>query len=349
MNTSENKTSNGKGAEKSAPAPTTLETTTSSSKEMKSQAEIEKQIEERLRKKLEAEYAAKAKETEAKKLSPQEELAQAVNAKSIELGTPDANRVIIVRAKNVASDGEVRLGQLLPGIKKGYHVYKNEFGLYETGMTNQELISLNERLPVWDKEKGIPDPEFWQKYSLTLTTSEKRLHIDKSPRHYIDWKVALSHPDIANRESDLTSRTPFYIVDEEAEAKQSNMELDALTKAYNYITKMSPTEKRSFLSLLGVPSKDSTDSVVILHLRQQAEQAPSKFVAYYEDGAKGEKVIISEMVDYNILRKVNGAYYYNESLLAVDMLAAVQWMSDLKNQDVKLKLMQELEVSKRKG
>jgi hypothetical protein len=320
MSTSEIKTSKGNGAEKSAPASPTLEAATKK--------------------------PAAKKEP---KVASQEEIANAIAAKNEELELEELDRLIVIRANNVATTGEVTLGQLLPGTKRSYHVYKNDFGVYETGLTKDELIELNNELPVWDEKRKRPNPEFWQKYSLNLTTSEKRLRVDQNAKHYIDWKVALTHPDIANSESKLNSRTPFFIVDEEAEAEQSNIELNALTKAYNYISQMSTTEQKAFLSLLGIPSKDSSPSVAILHLRQQAEQSPTKFVAYYEDGSKKEKVIISEMVDYNVLRKSNGAYYYNEVLLAVDMLAAVQWMSDPKNQEVKLKLMQQLELAKRRG
>jgi len=358
MSTSEQKTTKGKGEAKASPAPS-LENATKPSAPAKSKpvtpapatpAETEKEIEERLRAKIEAEYAEKAKETVVKDTpGSQEEIAKAVAKTSEELGAKPINRIVIIRANNVATNGEVQLGQLLPGNKKGYHVYKNDFDVYVTGLTDEELMEINKRLPVWDVERKIPNPEFWKKYSLVLGTSEKRLHIDKNDRQFIDWKVALSHPDIANSESKLNSRTPFFIVDEEAEAEQSNRELNALTKSYNYITNMTATEKKAFLSLLGIPSKDSTESVATLHLRQQAEEFPEKFVSYYEDTSKKEKLIISEMVEYNVLRKSNGAYYYNEVLLAVDMLATVQWMSDPKNQEVKLKLMQQLELAKKQG
>jgi len=343
-------------AKKAAPKPT-LETSTSPApaKEKLSEkavpAKTPAEIEAKLRAELEQEYADKyAKQAGEKKVTEkpanQEDIADAIRKSSAANGANEVDRVIIIRAKNVASSGEVQLGQLLPGIKRGYHVYKNEFGAYVTGLTDDELKRLNKVLPVWDVDRNIPNEEYWKSYVLSLGTSEKRLRVDKAERHFIDWKVALSHPDIANTESDMTSRTPFFIVDEEAEANKSNKELDALTASYNALSEMSPQEKRSFLSLFGVSTKDSSDSVITLHLRQQAEEAPLKFVAMFKDTSKAEKITLSEMVEFGVLRKASGAYYFNESLIAVDLLSAVQWMSDPTNQDVKLLLLQELEVTK---
>ena len=332
--------------------------------EAKADEEAKVKLELELREKIEAETEAKylakyQKEEEARKAKETEEVSEGPNRDALEKALKKQDEelknsayvgdvIVKIRASNPAArEGTTVVGQLLPGIKRGFGVSKNEFGIYNTGFTDKELKAFK-TLPVWDKELERPNPKFWDGYQLILTSSEKRLNITKSEEHRIHHRIATIHEGIANSEDKVNSSTLFFILDEEAEAENANRELDYLTSSFTYIQKMSPSERRSFLSLFGVPTKNTSDNVIVAGLRQQAESSPQKFIKLYEDDNRKDKIIINEMVEYGILAKREGAFWFNEILIGTEFASTVAWMVDPLNQDVKRKLMQHLEIAKKR-
>ena len=110
---------------------------------------------------------------------------------------------------------------------------------------------------------------------------------------------------------------------------------------------MAPSERRAFLSLFGVGTINSSDEVVTMNLSEKAQEGPQKFVSMYEDDNKTDKIVINEMVEHNVLQRREGAIWFNDALIGPDFAATVVWMAQPKNQDIKLKLMQQLEIAKR--
>lgn len=310
-------------------------------------AKLEKEMQEKYLKEQEERLAKEANQKQEQPVASSEDIGAAIDKKMEEIGSPVVEKVIKIRPSSVAK-GEARVGQLLPNVKRGFGVGKDNFGIFHTGFSEKELKSFKQ-LPVWDYEFNRPKDEFWNNFQLMLTTSEKILNPARSEEHRIFARIAEMHPEIANSESEINSRTLFYIVDEEREAESANLELDALTQAYVYIQKMAPSERRAFLSLFGVGTKDSSDNVVTMNLRKEAEAAPQKFVKLYEDDNKADKILINEMVEFGVLQKREGAFWYNESLIGTGFSETVVWMSKPANQDIKIKLMQMLEVYKRRG
>lgn len=259
-----------------------------------------------------------------------------LNAKKV-----NTNRQILIKPVSIGSE----IGDLLPGARKTYSPYKSASGRWVTGLTDDELQKF-ETIEVWDPVLKRPNDAFWSNYSLQLTSAKKVLYIDENERHLIDYKFALSIPEIANTYNERNDDTPFYIVDDEREAEIDNMEFDELTEAYTILKSMTLAQRRGFAVLLGIPVRYSSDSVVLKALREEADNDPKNFIAEWKDAGRDTKTLLHELVEYGIIQKRVDSYYFNDALLGIDELSSVQWLSSPENSDVKLKLKQQLEALK---
>ena len=243
---------------------------------------------------------------------------------------------VIIRTVKVGTG----YGELLDGVARAYKPGKNRSTRkYNMGLTEEDKKTLKEI---------VVDEEYADKYSLTLIAGkEHTLYPHKNERDFIDYKFALMHKKIANNKSAVNSSHDFYIVDEEEEAKEVSNNLTYLKDAYVKLDDMGPTERREFLTLFGIPSKESSDDVVIKKLKEQVDNNPESFVRLYDDVQRKTKVLLNQLEEYGIIVKRGISYYHNENLIGTDYAAAIVFLEEPKNQSVKIQLRAYLEETKK--
>lgn len=189
------------------------------------------------------------------------------------------------------------------------------------------------------------DDTFWDKYKIVLTHKSRELDLD-NPKDLLDYRFMRADKDFANSQSEINSETTYILFDEVTEAKEKNKSFDDNYQALGYIKDMSEGEKKKFLMLFGYKTNNVSPDVVMKELTNKANLNPVDFCQKYEDKNKVVKMLIKELVNYQILRTDKLAYFYGELTVGANIELAINYLDDIKNQDIVLQWKKILEERK---
>jgi hypothetical protein len=218
-------------------------------------------------------------------------------------------------------------------------------GTIVTGLNKEDEKRLSELL----KRDLSPSSIFWRDYAIVMTEKEKELNID-NPEHELAYKLMLAHMRVANSETErhLWPAADYVIYNEETDAKVKNEKFSAKRKAVTLFNELTPIEMRNILKLY--PGFVNTESVsmeiVEAKLFEFVEANPDEFVAKVKDKKLEMKIFLKDLVSSRILRKNKTSFYYGDDFLGHDEESTISYLDDLKNQDLKIDLKQQLQKAK---
>lgn len=239
------------------------------------------------------------------------------------------NRVVTIRPVELAKPGQyIKFGTVYNKGRFTLTVAKNSNGDWVHGHTPAELLEY--------KNHKVNSDEFWLSYRLVLTQDIKRLNIDTNEKDRIDYRVAKTQEVIANSVAEITPRTKFVMYDEQEEAKVVNRKHEHKMEAYLALNKMSAVEKREFLTLFGMRTKDASDEIVQRRILGLVEQDAEKFNEKYKDERKDTKMLLYQLIEWEILKKTKEGVYYKELLIGMDERSAINYLDDPFKQDLRI-------------
>ena len=220
--------------------------------------------------------------------------------------------------------------------------YYDISGIIKTGLTKEDEVRLGEKL----KKDLTATSEFWHDFRIVMIGEKEKTFNTVSPIQELEVLFLKSHKRIAKSLLEKNAMADYYIVDERAEAQETNNKSSVKIKANRLFDLLTLDQKRDILKLYPGFSKTENVSAEIVEARlyEKLEENPAKFVNLTEDSKRDMKVLVKDLVDNAILRKNRNAYYYGDDVLGHDEESTITHLEDPKNQGLKIALMQELET-----
>ena len=217
-------------------------------------------------------------------------------------------------------------------------VIDSRLGTILTGTTRKEFEEL---FPGEDYDK------FFAKLTVRLSIEGKTLDLT-SPMHKVIYNLLKVHPWVC---LDVTKYNPgkhkVILSDEEAKAEARVKVADLRRKAYVAVDEMSSSDMRKFLYLFGIDGKNASDIVVRDKILDLAEKDSETFVKLYYDDNKATRTLLKTLNSRGIVRKNGASYFYGSTEESIHIGAneelAILFLDDAKNQELKIRLMGELD------
>lgn len=218
--------------------------------------------------------------------------------------------------------------------------YFTRTGNRYTGLTKEDEDRLGEILRL----DLSPRSAFWITFHIKM--GAKDLILDTSDTYdelrYIFLK---SHRRVANGLADRKATANYVIVNEEIEAKEINKISQLKRKAFREFDKMSVGDMRKCLRVLGHSAEDINAEIVEKRLNDYVESDPISFMDKWVNNKNKEtEFLIQEAVSKNVIRKNKNIYKYGTDIIGHNLEAAVDYIDDPANQDLKFAITQETKV-----
>ena len=235
---------------------------------------------------------------------------------------------------------------LLPKCKDTVVARQDRSG-YITGLTKEEEEKLETDLFL---TKGTLSrfSEYWLDYAVFLT--EKGLQLDtENPKDLIDYKLLLMSEKVANSVNELTDfpKARFVIYDMLEDAKKENEFNKIKKKAFGEFNKLSVPDMKKLLKLFGINSDNGTDEIVENTLMEIVETRPSEFLKMSNIEDFSIRLLIEELLQNNILRKVGPRYEYGQDTIGHTIDKAIEYLKDPLNQELVIVLKENLDARKK--
>jgi len=168
----------------------------------------------------------------------------------------------------------------------------------------------------------------------------------------LKFRMLQQHDWIANTEHDVAgnSTARFYIYDPEAASKIEDAKMEFEFAAIEAFSNATVEERKGLLRIYGKKGVDlMSETMVKTELYKQVKLDPKEFIRLATAKDTPVRALIEALMEKGILKK-KGTYFYNgEDLLGSSTDEVVSYLSDLKNQAVKLALEGKLKPKKTKA
>jgi len=176
--------------------------------------------------------------------------------------------------------------------------------------------------------------DFLLGYQLRFT--DKGLKLDVAvPDNMVKYKFCQVHSWIASSKSGANPAIHFFFIeDETAEAKISNLKMEVELDCFAALKKMSSVDRRDFLKLYGIVPDTFSDEIVLKRLRDFIAVDPEKFILRYDDIHKAIKILISSLILKGVLRRNGKSIFYEETCIGGNEELAVEYLNNGANDDL---------------
>lgn len=212
-----------------------------------------------------------------------------------------------------------------------------------TGLSKVDQERLEEALKL---KKGdlLPNGEFWIEYRIVMT--DRAIEIDTdSPKGELDVLFLKAHKKVANSVNDMENwpEADYVIYDLEEDAKKENIKTKVIKNAYMKFGKMTSTEMKDVLKLLGKRVDDVPNEFLENELSRVIQERPEDFLAVVEDKHIKTRILIEDLVRIKALKKAGSHYIFGDEPIGHDLESTIIYLEDPKNQNVKGTLVNKLE------
>ena len=223
--------------------------------------------------------------------------------------------------------------------------YWTRSGNVYTGLTSEDEKKL---------EKGLGYAEgtlskgnkFWDNFCIKLGAKPLVLHINEGNSwDDLQYLFLKGHKRVATSLEDIKPGTDYVMINNEAEAEQSNRINRIKRDAIREFDKLSTTDMRKCLRLYGYKSDTMSEGLVESKLFAMIEHDPQSFFDKWVDNKnKNTQFLIEQAISKNVIRKNRNAYYYGTDVVGKSLLDAISYLDDPKNQDLRMTIVKEIEV-----
>jgi len=214
-------------------------------------------------------------------------------------------------------------------------------GLYKTGLTSQEERDFENEMGLAKGTLNRQNSSFWGDLDIRLNNSKLTILNILTPLDDLKYRVLLEHDLIANTEHDVEKNpgAKFYIYDPEAASKIENSKIDCEFEAVERFTNLSLEERKGLLRVYGKRGVDNlSETMVKTELYKFVKKDPKEFIRLSSSKTTPIRALLEALIEKNIIVK-KGTYFYNgEDLIGGSTDEAVAYLSNPKNQAIKLSL-----------
>lgn len=218
--------------------------------------------------------------------------------------------------------------------------YFTRSGRLYTGLTESDEKRLGEKLG-YDLR---PSSDFWKTFFIRTSGKDMFLNIE-DPIDELRYLFLKSHKRVKNSMFEHKATANFVLINEEEEARKSNVYNKAKRTAMREFDKMSANEVRKALRLYGRRSENLSPEVAENKLFELIDGDPQGFInRWVNNDSRETQYIIERAISENIIRRNKRQYAYGTEVIGYGMEDAVAYLDDPKNQELKITIMSELEA-----
>lgn len=213
---------------------------------------------------------------------------------------------------------------------------------YNTGLTEKEESELEKAL-LLKPETLSKFSDYWQNYVVWLF--DKPLQLDLSqPKDFLDYKLCIASKKVcpSPNERDNYPKAMYIVIDKESEAVRENVKVKEEKKAMKKFADLSIPKMKQILKVMGRRSDTHKDEVVENNLYNLIKEDPTEFNRIVNLPDFEQRMLIDDLLHYNLLRKQGSKYLYADDIIGYDMQAAMDYLKDPKNQEILLQLKEKL-------
>lgn len=228
----------------------------------------------------------------------------------------------------------------------------SQTGLYKTGLTlsDEEHYEKELNLPKGTLNKRNAD--YWSDMEVRLRNDKLTIFNIVTAYDELKFKMLQQHDWIANTEHDVVgnSTARFYIYDPEAASKIESAKMEFEFAAMEAFHEATVEERRGLLRVYGKRGVDEmSETMVKTELFKEVKKDFKEFIRISKAKETPTKALLEALIEKDIIKK-KGTYFYNgEDLLGSSTDEVVSYLTDIKNQAVKLALQGKLKPKKTKS
>jgi len=223
-------------------------------------------------------------------------------------------------------------------------------GLYKTGLSTEDEAYYEKELNLPKGTLSKRNADFWGDMEVRLKNDKLTIFNIVNAYDELKFRMLQEHDWIANTEHDVpgNSTAKFYIYDPEAASKIEAAKMEFEFAAIEAFTVASIEEKRGLLRIFGKRGVDSmSETMVKAELYKEVKKDPKEFLRLIKSKDTPTRALLEALLEKEVIKK-KGTYFYNgEDLLGSSTDEVVGYLSDLKNQAVKIALENKLKPSKK--
>lgn len=223
---------------------------------------------------------------------------------------------------------------------------------YATGLTEEEEEKYGKLLnadlsshynpevphPFWDSNMGI----------IKLKNSTMVFETDM-PLDYVKVKNLKASKYVANSmkeyEEGMFPEATHVIFDEREEIEVQAAKIAMKDRAKSLVSELSKERKIQLIMLIeGKNLKNQSDSYVIVEMDKVLASSPKEVLRYLDMDKESmtTQALVEECLQKNVLQKKGHKIFYSDSNLGTDVVDVADYLNDIENQDLKLRLMEQV-------
>lgn len=220
--------------------------------------------------------------------------------------------------------------------------YFTRSGRLYTGLSDKEEKELEEVLGLDLR----PGSDYWSTFRVRITGDDLILDTD-DPMDKLKYLFLKGHKRVRNGLSDNKPTANYVLINVEEEAKSINEHARTKRRAYKELDKMTASEMRKALRILGHSANNIGDDVVESRLVEYIENSPNKFIEKWIDNShRSTEYLVKESVANNIIRRNKNVYKYGSDVIGHNLEDTIDFLDNPENQEIKTTILNELEAKK---
>ena len=215
--------------------------------------------------------------------------------------------------------------------------YLTRTGRPYTGLTREDELRLGEKLRMDLSATSV----FWIPFTIKLGVKDLILDLE-DPYDELRYLFLKGHKRVANGLADRKATANYVIINEESEARETNVRNKVKRQAIKEFDKMTVSDMRKCLRILGHKAEEMSAEVVEQKLSEAVENDPSIFLDKWVNNTRKEtEFLIQEAVSKNVLRKNKNVYKYGTDIIGHTLEEVVVYLDKPENQDLKFAITKE--------
>lgn len=230
-----------------------------------------------------------------------------------------------------------------PGCANQLGSYWTRSGVRYTGLTEEKARELEKKLG-YQEYHLAPYSEFWITYAIRIPAGGITI-LTEVPTQELMYHFVKNHKRVADGTSKITPATDYVLTNQNTEAEEANKKNKVKRDAILEYGKMSITDMRKAMRLLGEKSDNISQDLVESKLFEMIEKDAKRFLdVWVNNDNKETDYVLAEALAKNIIRKNKNIYYYGTDIIGHSREDAIATLDDKANQDLRLVIMNSIQA-----
>lgn len=218
--------------------------------------------------------------------------------------------------------------------------YLTRSGSIYTGLTPEDERYF-EKVLGYEEGHLSKSSDFWTTFCVKLGVRPLLLD-DSIPRQAMIIKFLSGHKRVATSLDTFTAGKDYLLINREAEAVEQNKQNKLRRDAIKEFDKLSLEQMRKCLRLFGIKADNMSNELVESTLFGLVDKQPKRFFEkWINNKAKETEFILEEAIAKGVIRKDKTHYFYGTDMFADSLEAAIAYLDEKKNQDLKMSIINE--------